>query len=320
MSFDSQLIYRSGDLTIQAELGEITNTDGDSARLGPINTQVLLFLLANPDRVVSRSELFDSVWKNQVVNDDTLTRCISDIRARLSELSTDKKYIETLPKRGYRWSKEVALVNPSIESNNNNDASNQRGKKAETEPDKAPAKESNTTGTNPRSLSWFNLLKQSVSYLAAFIIIASLGAWLLNQLADSDHFRIAILPTQSPDNLRPSAQYINDQLIETLMQVDQIEVLSKSAVDSRPSNPFPYFFYEFGARWVIESELGQRDNTFNHSISLVDARTGIVIIRQSYPLPENFIKNNEEENKKIEGHSKQALKEFIDYLESEVQI
>ena len=97
----------SADLSIIPDRGEIRNARGESARLGPVNMKVLGFLMSRAGRVVSRADLFEAVWKNQVVGDDALTRSISDIRAEIGRLSDRENLIETLPKRGYRWTAEV---------------------------------------------------------------------------------------------------------------------------------------------------------------------------------------------------------------------
>ncbi len=69
----------------------------EDIRLGPVNMRVLVTLIKQQGKVVSRSELFDTVWENQFVSDDVLTRCISDLRALLAKHDTSQKWIETVP-------------------------------------------------------------------------------------------------------------------------------------------------------------------------------------------------------------------------------
>src|SRR5690606_36102850 len=95
--------YQCGDLRICPALGTITSASGTSVRLGIVKMKVLEALIARAGDVVSRGDLFTAVWKNQVVGDDALTRCIADIRSELKALSGRDDWIETLPKRGYRW-------------------------------------------------------------------------------------------------------------------------------------------------------------------------------------------------------------------------
>jgi hypothetical protein len=57
-----------------------------------------------------------------------------------------------------------------------------------------------------------------------------------------------------------------------------------SAVASRPENPFPFIFYEFGARCVIEAQLQYLSGRDVLMMAVVDARTGIVLMQQSDPI------------------------------------
>ena len=63
---------------------------------------VLIFLAERPGRVVSREELFDSVWGATFVTDNTLTRTISRLRRVLQDDWQNPRYLETISKSGYR--------------------------------------------------------------------------------------------------------------------------------------------------------------------------------------------------------------------------
>ncbi|MET1255764.1 transcriptional regulator [Aliikangiella maris] len=95
-------IYQSDTLSINPETGMV-NTSAGSERIGPVNMRVLICLIEQQGQVVSRNELFQAVWTNQVVSDDVLTRCIADLRKLLRKHNSTIQYIETIPKRGYRW-------------------------------------------------------------------------------------------------------------------------------------------------------------------------------------------------------------------------
>lgn len=63
---------------------------------------VLLALTDAAGQVVSRQSIFDRVWPNQVVSDDVLTNAISTLRRHLGDDRRHHRFIETVPKRGYR--------------------------------------------------------------------------------------------------------------------------------------------------------------------------------------------------------------------------
>jgi DNA-binding winged helix-turn-helix (wHTH) protein len=277
MAPDHTLHIESGDLDICPELGEIRNSRGELARLGPVNMKVLELLVGRAGQVVSRNELFDSVWANQVVSDDALTRAISDIRAELNRLSGNNSHIQTIPKRGYRWAGETRQLSAPNAS-------------ART-PFAAAAKGGATGQGNGRPsdslLARFlrgraaTLIGQALADLAALVLIASAGVWLLQQFARPGPPAIALLPTRADPAAIEFAATIDARLVDSLMRIDQIVLLSRTAVDTRPDNPFPYFYYEFGARWLIESNLQSRSNRTLLTVVVVDARTGIVLFQTS---------------------------------------
>src|SRR5277367_3229256 len=89
--------------------------DGTVIPLTPKAIETLLVLLAVPMHVVDKAELMRKVWPDSFVEDGSLTRNIWLIRKALGELGeeTDKQtYIETIPKRGYRFVGAVQEFRP----------------------------------------------------------------------------------------------------------------------------------------------------------------------------------------------------------------
>jgi TolB-like protein/DNA-binding winged helix-turn-helix (wHTH) protein len=64
--------------------------------------QVLEMLAESPGEVVGRDELLDKLWDGRAMSDEPLTRCIASLRQTLGDSPKDPKYIQTIPKRGYR--------------------------------------------------------------------------------------------------------------------------------------------------------------------------------------------------------------------------
>ena len=89
-----------GDWTVNPAHGTIAR-GGKETRLDPQAMALLLLFAASPQRVIKKDEIVSAVWKGRAIGDDTLASAISKLRAALGE-SKDKRYIETLPKRGYR--------------------------------------------------------------------------------------------------------------------------------------------------------------------------------------------------------------------------
>ncbi len=64
--------------------------------------KVLVYLVKNRARIVSREELFSNLWPGVFVTQDSLTRCISIIRKFWNEHSQQKQVVLTIRNRGYR--------------------------------------------------------------------------------------------------------------------------------------------------------------------------------------------------------------------------
>ena len=84
--------------------------DGDPLTLTPKAFDLLLALVERPGRVVSKEELMTAVWPETAVEESNLTHHISVLRKVLGELDGQHPYIETIPRRGYRFLADVERV------------------------------------------------------------------------------------------------------------------------------------------------------------------------------------------------------------------
>src|SRR5215468_5262100 len=76
--------------------------------LRPKNFELLRYLVENPDRLVTKEELLKAIWPNVVVTEDSLTRCVSEVRQAIGD--SKQTIIVTVPRCGYRFTAPVARV------------------------------------------------------------------------------------------------------------------------------------------------------------------------------------------------------------------
>ena len=93
--------FRLGDSVVRPTRNILESGSGD-VRISPKSMAVLLRLADARGKVVTRNELFDAVWPGQSVSEDVLTQSISEIRKALGDTARESKYVETVPKRGFR--------------------------------------------------------------------------------------------------------------------------------------------------------------------------------------------------------------------------
>lgn len=84
--------------------------DGQPVSLQPKVFETLLALVENSGRLVEKNELISRLWPDTFVEEVTLARNISDLRKALGESSAEHKYVETVPKAGYRFVANVTQV------------------------------------------------------------------------------------------------------------------------------------------------------------------------------------------------------------------
>ncbi len=135
---------------------------GERVSLTPKAFDLLLALLERHGRLVEKEELFQTVWPDTIVEESNLSSNIALIRKALSDGENGVKFIETVPKRGYRFVAEVReLKRPSAE---------EELPPAKTEPVMEPTL--TTIPTNRR--------RRSVIFLAVILILAAgVGGWFL---------------------------------------------------------------------------------------------------------------------------------------------
>jgi DNA-binding winged helix-turn-helix (wHTH) protein len=99
--------WQFGDFMLDGSRGSLTRL-GVEIALRPKTFALLQYLVEHPGRLVGKDELLSAVWPHVVVTDDSLTRCISEIRVALGE--SGPQTIKTVPRRGYLFDTPVVPV------------------------------------------------------------------------------------------------------------------------------------------------------------------------------------------------------------------
>lgn len=80
--------------------------DGQEVPLRPQSLEVLRVLVVNAGQLVTKEQLFATVWPKTVVTDDALVQCVRDIRVALHD--EQQRMVRTVPRRGYIFTSTVA--------------------------------------------------------------------------------------------------------------------------------------------------------------------------------------------------------------------
>jgi DNA-binding winged helix-turn-helix (wHTH) protein len=104
--------YRFGDFTFDPGSGELAGVSG-TTRLQPQVAALLAVLIEHAGAVVSRAELQARLWPETTVEfDDGLNFCIRQLRLALGDDASAPRYVETLPRRGYRFLPSLITESP----------------------------------------------------------------------------------------------------------------------------------------------------------------------------------------------------------------
>ena len=109
MNKQGQKLYRLDGIEVDP-LRLCLNRDGEECHLRQKPFQVLIYLLENRQRLITKNELIDHVWRGTAVTENTLDQCLAEIRRALGDDSRHPRFIRTVPRTGYRFIGEVQEI------------------------------------------------------------------------------------------------------------------------------------------------------------------------------------------------------------------
>jgi Tol biopolymer transport system component/DNA-binding winged helix-turn-helix (wHTH) protein len=175
-------LVRFGAFEADVQTGELRK-DGVKLKFSGQPFQVLAILLERPGDVVTREELQTRLWPDTFVDvERNLNTAVNKIREVLGDSAESPRFVETLPRRGYRFIGEVEPTPPAATPVDSNRAANSGLVGSETPPqvptqiDPTPKRDAPKDGSHMRFRGWV----LTVAVLALFL--ASLGWYLLRPL------------------------------------------------------------------------------------------------------------------------------------------
>jgi DNA-binding winged helix-turn-helix (wHTH) protein/TolB-like protein/Tfp pilus assembly protein PilF len=218
--------------------------DGKIVPLKPKVIDTLLVLVENKGRVLVKEELLNALWPDSFVEEGNLTQNIYVLRKALGTSADDIPYIETIPKRGYRFAasvKELAGEGKRAVSEESAGRSGPAAENKEQDPAHKPAKAD--TAPAPvftASRNEDRRLKRRVLYISALLFISSAAivfAWRSSKTGrpalDNPVKSMAVLPFKSLGgnaNEEFAGPGMADALVTKLSGVKNFSVLPTSTV------------------------------------------------------------------------------------------
>ena len=208
---------------------------GVSLHLSPKAFATLVLLIERRGHLVRKSEIIEKVWLDSFVEESAVSRCVWKIRNALGEDSKSQRFIQTVPKSGYKFVADVAERRDQTRAEPLIKVDEIRPDLPISSPTEGTASALSPTQSGHRSL----ILRRwnSFAVTAGVIVLAIAGILYLTSarpkvLSASSGDRIAILPLMPIDLAARSDIYeigIADSLIQRLSAVDGFVVRPLSA-------------------------------------------------------------------------------------------
>lgn len=96
------MLLSFGDCVLDLDRRELSR-DGAITHTRPKVFDILCYLVANRERVLSRNELLTHGWPGLTVSDATLSSCILSVRQAIGDDGSNPKFIKTLRGQGFRF-------------------------------------------------------------------------------------------------------------------------------------------------------------------------------------------------------------------------
>jgi eukaryotic-like serine/threonine-protein kinase len=162
--------YRFGQFALDSRKRTVSRGDSPVS-LTPKAFDVLLFLVQNPNRLVTKEELLQAVWGDTFVEEGNLTQYISHLRKALGDNSEDTRLIVTIARKGYQFTADVTVVEAAdIAKHPTLQAAATETSKTDARPVEFPTKEKATKPPAPRLRlrKWFAAAALLAVVAAAF--------------------------------------------------------------------------------------------------------------------------------------------------------
>src|SRR5262249_21403312 len=270
-------IYRFGEFELLTSESEL-RTRNSCVRLQEKPLQLLLILVENPQRVVTRRQLRERMWDNETFVDyeQGINVAIKKVRDALGDSAENPKFIETIAKKGYRFLVPVDL----------SCAGNGAPAASASQPVATPPRVPDATPG-----SWHFLGRPWIFALLVAGVLSTLALWSLEIGARHRHYAqihsLAVLPLRnlSPD---PGQEYfadgITEELITNLAQSLPMRVISRTSVMRyKQSNvPITQIARELGVAAIVEGAVARSGNRVTVTVQLIDATEDRHLWAQKY--------------------------------------
>lgn len=279
-------LYRFGPFQLDAR-ERVLRRDGALVSLPPKDLEMLFVLVERAGSIVEKDELLAKVWPGIFVEEGNLSRRVFNLRQVLGDTEDGRKYIETIPTRGYRF---VPAVEVDAEAPASTVSSVRLGDSSQME--SQPAEQ-------PKRTLWFwPLLAAAV--LAAVAVLGSRYFW--PRPVASQRVMLAVLPFE---NLSGDSHedYFADGLTEEMiarlaqLQPNRLGVIARTSAMhyKNTQESAAQISRELGVNYLLEGSVRQSGDRVRITAQLIQASDQTHLWAENYERPLSDVLNIQRE-------------------------
>jgi TolB-like protein/DNA-binding winged helix-turn-helix (wHTH) protein/Flp pilus assembly protein TadD len=279
---------RFGTFEVSFQSGEVRKS-GLRIRVQQQPMKLLEILLERPGEVVTREELRSQVWPNESFGDfdQALNIAIGKLRSALADSAENPRFIETLPKRGYRFIADVSVVGADAYTRKRPESASEDSLTPERKTESGHSPQGAGLAIAPKHRLW--LTGRVIVALTLVLSLSILSVWLFRSRgrAPAGIRSLAVLPLE---NLSGDASQnyfadgMTDELITDLAQISALRVISRTSVMAYKGarKPLPQIARELNVDAVVEGSVLRSGDQVRITAQLIEASTDKHLWSQSY--------------------------------------
>jgi TolB-like protein/DNA-binding winged helix-turn-helix (wHTH) protein/Tfp pilus assembly protein PilF len=250
--------------------------------IAPKTYDVLRYLVENPGRLVTQEELLEELWADTYINPEGIRRYILELRKILGDRLDKPEFIETVPKRGYRFiARVIDAADPPISS-----ATHHEETTIETTSRPETTRLSGNGSHQKRTL-W------KIAIASVAIIAATAIPWLFQSSRNGARPSplpspsIAVLPFRDVSPSKDQEYFsegLAEQLINDLAQVSDLKVVGRSSSFrfKGENQDLHDVGRKLGVANVLEGSVRREGNHVRVTAELIKADDGFQLWSQTY--------------------------------------
>jgi len=268
--------YRFDEFALDSRKRTLSRADS-AVSLTPKAFDVLLFLVKNPNRLVTKEELLQGVWGDTFVEEGNLTRYISHLRKALQDNSEDARLIVTIARKGYQFTADVTVAEAADSAKQSGIQISTETSRAETQPTlRIPTDEAVTKAPRRWRRAAF------VVASAILLVVGGFASWRYfggKRPARSQKIMLAVMPFENLTG-DPNKEYLADGLTEETisrlgrLNPEQLGVIARTSVMGykHKNERLDQIGLDLSVQYVLESSLRENGNQIRLTTQLIQVK------------------------------------------------